>query len=103
MMRLSDRASKISKTFVDLLLTPLADFQAVQVPADGLRDGYMGNDIAVDCAEEGLQVDLLSCECDGKLPDGAHPTMLTPCPPELQKRMLPNHRAITIIVRFAGL
>ena len=35
--------------------------QIVQVSADGLRDGDMGNDESSYCAEEGLSVDILSC------------------------------------------
>lgn len=35
--------------------------QTFQVPADGLRDGYLGDDDPVVRAKEGLQVDILPC------------------------------------------
>lgn len=45
---------------------PLADLkmvsgQIIQVPADGLRDGNLGDDEFIDCAQEGLQIDILPC------------------------------------------
>lgn len=35
--------------------------QIIQVPADGLRDGNLGDDEFIDCAQEGLQIDILPC------------------------------------------
>ncbi|CAF9929067.1 MAG: hypothetical protein ALECFALPRED_004240 [Alectoria fallacina] len=39
-------------------LTP-GDSQTIQVPADGFRDGNMGDDKPLDSAEESLQIDIL--------------------------------------------
>lgn len=56
-------SSKGSSLFSHLRLVssrkPLADLkivpcQIIQVPADGLRDGNLGDDELVDCAQEGL-------------------------------------------------
>lgn len=62
MIRLSKGQPWPFPILVDRLLMPLAGLQAVQVPANGLRDGYLGDDVFVDCAEEGLQINLLPCE-----------------------------------------
>ena len=35
--------------------------QAFQVPPDGFRDGYLGDDIPPDSAKESLQINLLPC------------------------------------------
>lgn len=35
--------------------------QIVQVPADGLRDGDLGDDEFIGCAQESLSIDILPC------------------------------------------
>lgn len=43
-------------------LTRVDVLQALQIPPDGLRDGYLGNDVANHRAKEGVQIHVLSCE-----------------------------------------
>lgn len=43
-------------------LTRVGVLQALQVPPDGLRDGYLGDDVANHRAKEGLQIHVLSCQ-----------------------------------------
>ena len=59
-------------------LTP-GDSQTIQVPADGFRDGNMGDDKPLDSAEESLQIDILPRTplCASLCPDlPANPSLL---------------------------